>query len=102
MSDAPPRGWVRAKIADATEFVPHANPENSPEKDFGYVDISAIDNSTFSINHVHAAQGNSSRLCAFVPSSDTPISRAVRRQQRRVIAASEPVAAQKLEPHENE
>ena len=65
MSDALPQGWVRAKIADATEFVPNANPENSPEEDFGSVDISAIDNSTFSINHVHAAQGNSSRLCAF-------------------------------------
>ena len=52
MSDELPKGWASARIADMTERVPNIKPEDSPEKEFGYVDISSIDNSTFAITGV--------------------------------------------------
>src|SRR2546426_289940 len=44
-----PEGWIRAAIADVTECVPNMRPEDEPDREFDYVDISAICNSTFRI-----------------------------------------------------
>jgi type I restriction enzyme S subunit len=52
-----PEGWARARIADVTEHVPNTNPEDCPEKDFGYVDISSIDNSSFAITEIKRLRG---------------------------------------------
>ena len=57
MSDELPKGWASARIADMTERVPNIKPEDSPEKEFGYVDISSIDNSTFAITGVKLFKG---------------------------------------------
>jgi type I restriction enzyme S subunit len=57
MSGALPKGWTTATIADVTKTVPNAKPEDSPENEFGYVDISAIDNSSFSITEVKRFKG---------------------------------------------
>lgn len=57
MSDELPQGWTSANIADVTQHVANVRPEISPEKDFGYVDISSIDNSSFSIKEVKQFKG---------------------------------------------
>lgn len=58
MSNVLPDGWVWARIADVTERVPNVNPVvEHADKEFGYVDISAIDNSTFSIADVKRIKG---------------------------------------------
>jgi type I restriction enzyme S subunit len=46
-----PEGWVKAKIADIVQPVPNARPQDEPDREFGYVDISSIDNETFQIMH---------------------------------------------------
>ncbi|MBI4324618.1 MAG: restriction endonuclease subunit S [Chloroflexi bacterium] len=57
MSDELPQGWATARISDVTERVPNINPEDSPDKEFGYVDISSIDNSNFVIADVKRFKG---------------------------------------------
>src|SRR5438094_2986379 len=57
MSNELPQGWASARIADVTEHVPNAKPEDLPEKEVKYVDISAIDNSNFSITEVRRFKG---------------------------------------------
>jgi hypothetical protein len=52
MSDGLPQGWATARISDVTERVPNFKPEDWPDKEFGYVDISSIDNSGFVITDV--------------------------------------------------
>ncbi len=49
--NALPDGWVRTPIRDITCVVSNAKPENDAERDFGYVDIASIDNTTFTIGH---------------------------------------------------
>lgn len=49
MNDGLPEGWVSVPISGVTERVPNANPEDEPRREFGYVDISAIDNTNFTI-----------------------------------------------------
>jgi type I restriction enzyme S subunit len=44
-----PEGWREFTIGDVVERVPNVKPELEPERDFGYVDISSIDNSRFEI-----------------------------------------------------
>ncbi|MEN6517566.1 MAG: restriction endonuclease subunit S [Methanospirillum sp.] len=46
---APPEGWNRVTLADVCQKVPNVKPEDEPEREFGYVDISAISNTTFTI-----------------------------------------------------
>ena len=57
MSDELPQGWASPQISDVTERVPNIKPEDSPAKDFGYVDISSIDNSSFVITDVKRFKG---------------------------------------------
>ena len=57
MSDEIPMGWASAQISDVTEHVPNIKPEDNPDKDFGYVDISSIDNSSFIITDVKRFKG---------------------------------------------
>ena len=57
MSDELPQGWATARIADVTERVPNIKPEDYPDKDFGYVDISSIDNLSFVITDVKRFKG---------------------------------------------
>ncbi|MBI3465868.1 MAG: restriction endonuclease subunit S [Planctomycetes bacterium] len=44
-----PEGWTWARIADVTEPVLNIKPEDEADREFEYVDISAICNSTFQI-----------------------------------------------------
>ncbi len=57
MSDELPQGWATAQISDVTERVPNLKPEDTPNKEFGYVDISSIDNSSFVITEVKRFKG---------------------------------------------
>src|SRR6266852_1199203 len=57
MSDELPQGWAIARIADVTEHVANIKPEDSPDKEFGYVDISSIDNSSFVITDLKRFKG---------------------------------------------
>src|SRR5207247_2193613 len=57
MSDELPKGWATARISDLTERVANIKPEDSPAKEFGYVDISSIDNSSFVITDVKWFKG---------------------------------------------
>jgi type I restriction enzyme, S subunit len=57
MSDELPQGWATARISDVTERVPNIKPEDSPDKEFGYVDISSIDNSSFVITDAKRLKG---------------------------------------------
>ena len=57
MSDELPNGWATAQISEVTQRVPNIKPEDSPEKDFGYVDISSINNSSFVITDVKQIKG---------------------------------------------
>ena len=52
-----PKGWVWAQIADVTQQVPNVRPDAKPETTFGYVDISSIDNSSFTITEVRMLRG---------------------------------------------
>lgn len=38
-----PEGWIEAQVSDITVRVPNVKPENEPEREFGYIDISSID-----------------------------------------------------------
>src|SRR6266851_2139115 len=57
MSDELPQGWAIARVADVTERVANIKPEDSPDKEFGYVDISSIDNSSFVITDLKRFKG---------------------------------------------
>ena len=57
MSDELPNGWATGQISDVTERVPNIKPEDSPDTEFGYVDISSIDNSRFVITDVKRFKG---------------------------------------------
>lgn len=52
-----PQGWVLARISDVTEPVPNTKPEDHPGRTFSYVDISSIDNSTFTITELKQFKG---------------------------------------------
>jgi type I restriction enzyme, S subunit len=52
-----PEGWVLARISDVTDPVRSAKPEDCPSRIFSYVDISAIDNSTFAITELKQFRG---------------------------------------------
>lgn len=52
-----PDGWTWARISDITEKVPNVKPEDYPEKEFGYVDISSICNSTYRITEAKRFKG---------------------------------------------
>jgi len=57
MKDELPQGWTSATISDVTERVPNAKPEDAPNKEFGYIDISSVDNSSFRITEVKRFKG---------------------------------------------
>ena len=44
-----PEGWAWTTIEDVTVDVKNVKPENEPNRDFKYIDISSIDNRKFSI-----------------------------------------------------
>lgn len=44
-----PEGWITVPISDVTQDVVSVAPENEPERTWGYVDISAIDNTRFQV-----------------------------------------------------
>ena len=58
MNDGLPDGWVVGRVGDVTEHVPNTKPEEEPQREFGYIDISAIDNSNFTITDVKRFRGN--------------------------------------------
>ncbi len=55
--DELPHGWVVTRLEDLTERIANVKPENWPEKEFRYLDISAIDNSRFIITDVKRFRG---------------------------------------------
>ncbi len=57
MNDTLPDGWTRATIKDVTEPVPNIKPDSEPDRMFGYVDISSIDNRSFTITGVKKVLG---------------------------------------------
>jgi type I restriction enzyme S subunit len=57
MNGEPPEGWALVRISDVTERVPNARPEDWPDRTFNYVDISSIDNSTFTITELKQFKG---------------------------------------------
>ena len=57
MIDELPHGWVVTRLEDLTERIANVKPENWPEKEFRYLDISAIDNSRFIITDVKRFRG---------------------------------------------
>jgi type I restriction enzyme S subunit len=73
MDEELPKGWALAQLADVTLPVPNVKPDAEPEKIFGYVDISSIDNSSFSITEVRMLRGKDapSRARRPVKSDDT-------------------------------
>jgi type I restriction enzyme, S subunit len=52
-----PIGWTWVSISDITEKVTNVKPEDYPDKEFGYVDISSICNSTYRITEVKRFKG---------------------------------------------
>jgi type I restriction enzyme S subunit len=56
--DSLPPGWIWARIADVTEPVRNVDPSSNPNAEFGYVDISSIDNESFRISEVRKVQGS--------------------------------------------
>jgi type I restriction enzyme S subunit len=44
-----PQGWAEVAISEITETIPNMKPEDEPEREFAYVDISAVDNATFRV-----------------------------------------------------
>lgn len=57
MSDSLPPGWAWARIAEVVTRVPNIAPEREPEREFGYVDISSIDNARFTISGIRLLRG---------------------------------------------
>ncbi len=51
MSDLP-QEWMWATISDVTQDVPSVKPDNEYGDEFGYIDISSIDNSSYRIKEV--------------------------------------------------
>ena len=49
MSGRLPEGWTDVALADVTRRVANVDPSVEPDREFGYVDISAIDNLSFRI-----------------------------------------------------
>jgi type I restriction enzyme S subunit len=49
MSGRLPEGWTEVALADVTQRVTNVDPSMEPDREFGYVDISAIDNLSFRI-----------------------------------------------------
>jgi len=95
VSDELPEGWARARIADVTERVANTNPHDHPDKVFGYVDISSIDNSSFTIAGIKTIRGKQapSRARRPVRAGDTLFSN-VRTNLRNVALVSEGSAAE--------
>jgi type I restriction enzyme S subunit len=55
--DSSPEGWRRVPLAEVVVPVPNARPGDEPDREFGYVDISSIDNSTFRITDAKRLKG---------------------------------------------
>ncbi len=41
-----PEGWTKAALSDVTLRIPNVNPKGEPNREFGYIDISSIDNTS--------------------------------------------------------
>jgi type I restriction enzyme S subunit len=52
-----PEGWTHVRLGDIVERVANFRPEDEPDRIFNYVDISAIDNTTFEIREAEAIKG---------------------------------------------
>ena len=52
-----PEGWAWASLSDVTDPVPNIKPEDEPDREFNYVDISSICNETFRITDTKAIKG---------------------------------------------
>lgn len=45
-----PEGWAETTLADITVRVPNVKPENEPNREFGYIDISSVDRALATVN----------------------------------------------------
>jgi type I restriction enzyme S subunit len=52
-----PKGWTWARISDVTEKVPNVKPDDDPEREFCYVDISSISNADYRITEAKRFKG---------------------------------------------
>jgi type I restriction enzyme, S subunit len=52
-----PKGWTSATIADVTEDILNVHPDQYPNSEFGYVDISSINNSNYTIANIRKIKG---------------------------------------------
>ena len=52
-----PQGWTWAHIADVVQKVSNIKPQDRPNEEFGYVDISAVCNSTYRITEAKYFKG---------------------------------------------
>lgn len=52
-----PAGWATAKLRQVTQDVPSVDPRASPDAEFSYVDISAIDNERFVVRDMKRLSG---------------------------------------------
>ncbi|MCA1600663.1 MAG: hypothetical protein LC776_03110, partial [Acidobacteria bacterium] len=52
-----PEGWTWSTIAEVTQDVPNVHPGWEPAKEFGYIDISSINNSNYTITKIHKING---------------------------------------------
>jgi len=57
MNGVLPEGWLSCRIADVVQPVPNTRPEDTPDREFGYLDISAISNRTYTIGEVRRFRG---------------------------------------------
>ncbi len=53
-----PRGWLWTSVSDVTLGVPNVNPQLRPDRHFGYVDISSINNEDYKITQVKKVKGS--------------------------------------------
>ncbi len=57
-NDELPEGWSIVRLAEVVEHVPNVKPEDEPDREFGYVDISSICNRTHKILDCKRFTGN--------------------------------------------
>jgi type I restriction enzyme, S subunit len=94
MSEELPEGWAETTIADVVRAVSNISPEEDPDRTFAYVDISAIDSATNTIQSTKAVRGKDapSRARRPVQSGDVLFSN-VRTYLRNIALVTDGVAA---------
>jgi type I restriction enzyme S subunit len=56
-NDRIPEGWTWASLSQLTESVGNFDPRSEPDRGFGYVDISSVDNQSFTIAELRSFKG---------------------------------------------